>query len=106
MYVAVTRAKDHLFISHATSRMQRWQLKYNPPSRFIDELPSHLIKPYDLSTDRRTSKWPSFDEGDRVTHKLFGAGSILEVRDSIVIVQFDNPKIGLRKMEGKFLSKI
>jgi hypothetical protein len=40
------------------------------------------------------------------THKLFGAGSILEVRDSIVIVQFDNPKIGLRKMEGKFLSKI
>lgn len=107
MYVAITRAKDHLFISHATSRMQRGQLKYNPPSRFIGELPSHLIKPYDLSTDTRyQKKWPSFDEGDRVSHKLFGSGSILEVRDSVVIIQFDNPKIWLRKMEGKFLTKV
>ena len=49
MYVAITRAKDHLFISHANSRRQRGQMKYNAPSRFIAELPEELKKPFDLT---------------------------------------------------------
>ncbi|MBP7847630.1 hypothetical protein KA013_00175 [Patescibacteria group bacterium] len=49
MYVAITRAKDHLFLSHATSRQQRGQIKYNPPSRFLDEIPMELLKRYDLA---------------------------------------------------------
>ena len=105
MYVALTRAQDHLFLSYATSRLQRWQIKYNQPSRFLDELPSHLVKAYDMATGtgRRTNT-PKRSEDDRVGHKLFGAGSVVEVRDSVVIVQFDNPKIGMRKVDGKFLS--
>jgi DNA helicase-2/ATP-dependent DNA helicase PcrA len=106
MYVAITRAQDHIFLSYATSRMQRWQIKYNQPSRFLDELPNHLVKAYDMWTWQRwRTQTPQRDEGDRVKHKLFGAGTILEVRDALVIVQFDQPKIGMRKVDGKFLQK-
>jgi DNA helicase-2/ATP-dependent DNA helicase PcrA len=49
MYVAITRAKDHLFLSYANSRQQRGQLKYNQPSRFLDEIPEDLKKVYDLT---------------------------------------------------------
>jgi DNA helicase-2/ATP-dependent DNA helicase PcrA len=49
MYVAVTRAKDHLFISNAYSRRQRGQMTYNPPSRFLKELPEDITKVYDLT---------------------------------------------------------
>jgi DNA helicase-2/ATP-dependent DNA helicase PcrA len=48
MYVAVTRAKDVLFLSHAHSRMTWGQTKNNPPSRFLDEIPVELIKKFDL----------------------------------------------------------
>ena len=48
MYVAVTRAKDVLFLSYAHSRMTRGQTKNNPPSRFLDEIPLELVKKYDL----------------------------------------------------------
>lgn len=53
MYVGITRAKDHLFLSHAQSRQQRGQIKYNPPSRFIEELPPALLKRYDLGQASR-----------------------------------------------------
>ncbi len=49
MYVAITRAKDVLFLSSAQSRMTRGQTKQNPPSRFLSEIPMELVKSYDLS---------------------------------------------------------
>ena len=49
MYVAITRAKDALFISHANSRMTRGQAKMNPVSRFLQEIPNDLLKFYDLT---------------------------------------------------------
>jgi DNA helicase-2/ATP-dependent DNA helicase PcrA len=56
MYVAITRAKDHLFLSYAHSRQQRGQIKYNPPSRFIEEIPQELLKRYDLAQASRKKK--------------------------------------------------
>jgi DNA helicase-2/ATP-dependent DNA helicase PcrA len=106
MYVAITRAKDHLFLSHAKSRQQRWQIKYNQPSRFLDEIPEELLKRYDMSSGwsaRYAWSTKSFDEGDRVTHKLFGGGTIREVRWSVAIIKFDNPKFNIRKMEMRYL---
>ena len=52
MYVAITRAKDVLFISHANQRMTGGQLKMNPPSKFLEEIPGDLCKFYDLSQSR------------------------------------------------------
>lgn len=108
MYVAITRAQDHLFMSYANSRMQRWQLKYNPASRFIDELPEDITKKYTMTWSNASQKVASkldLDEGVRVAHKLFWPWTILEVRDGICIVKFDNPKFNVRKLEGKWLQK-
>lgn len=103
MYVAITRAKDHLFLSRAHSRQQRWQIKYNPPSRFLEEIPAELVKQYDLAKWSRKPKGPSFEEGDHVFHKLFWPGKVLELRWDVAIVRFDNPKFGVRKLECRFL---
>ena len=44
MYVAVTRARQRLYLSHAQTRMLHGQTRYNLPSRFIEEVPSGLVK--------------------------------------------------------------
>ena len=44
MYVAVTRAKRRLYISHAQSRMLHGQVRYGIRSRFVDEIPEALCK--------------------------------------------------------------
>ncbi len=42
-YVAITRAKDVLYISAAKSRMTRGETSYNPISRFVSEIPEELL---------------------------------------------------------------
>ena len=106
MYVAITRAKDVLFLSHANSRMTRWQTKMNPPSRFLDEIPVKLIKKFDLWWDMDASHSPKVDEWDSVKHKLFGTWYVLEIWNHLAIVKFHNPKFGVRKIECRFLEVI
>lgn len=106
MYVAVTRAKDVLFLSCAYSRMTWGQTKMNPPSRFLDELPADLVKKYDLSWWMSREEESSISEGSTVRHKLFGSWYVLEVWNNMAIVKFHNPKFGLRKVELRFLDEI
>ncbi|MDK9723519.1 MAG: UvrD-helicase domain-containing protein [Sterolibacteriaceae bacterium MAG5] len=44
MYVAVTRARQRLYLSFAQTRMLHGQTRYNLPSRFIEEIPEGLLK--------------------------------------------------------------
>ncbi|MCP3719483.1 UvrD-helicase domain-containing protein [Paraburkholderia sp. CNPSo 3281] len=44
MYVAITRAKERLYISFAQSRLLHGQTRYNVRSRFFDELPQESLK--------------------------------------------------------------
>ncbi len=44
MYVGVTRARERLYLTHAWSRSLFGQTSYNPPSRFLGEIPSELIR--------------------------------------------------------------
>jgi DNA helicase II / ATP-dependent DNA helicase PcrA len=44
MYVAITRAKERLYLSHTQSRMLHGQVRYNMPSRFLEELPEESLK--------------------------------------------------------------
>ncbi len=44
MYVAITRARQRLFISFAQTRMLHGQVRYNTKSRFIEELPEENVK--------------------------------------------------------------
>lgn len=49
-YVAITRARQRLFLSHAVSRMLWGKFMRNDPSRFLDELPSYLLVPAALAS--------------------------------------------------------
>jgi DNA helicase-2/ATP-dependent DNA helicase PcrA len=43
-YVGITRARERLFITHAWSRSLFGTTQYNPPSRFLDEIPGELVE--------------------------------------------------------------
>ena len=44
MYVAITRARKRLYLSHSQTRMLHGQTRYNLKSRFLDELPEACLK--------------------------------------------------------------
>ncbi|MBV7419691.1 UvrD-helicase domain-containing protein [Comamonas sp. CMM03] len=44
MYVAITRSRKRLYLSHSQSRMLHGQTRFNLPSRFLDELPETNLK--------------------------------------------------------------
>ena len=44
MYVAITRARKRLYLSHSQTRMLHGQTRYNVKSRFFDELPESALK--------------------------------------------------------------
>ncbi|MDY6820529.1 MAG: 3'-5' exonuclease, partial [Deferribacterota bacterium] len=68
-YVAVTRAKDRLFLTWAKNRMLYGNIVKNEPSPFLKELSvnSKSFKSKDM-----------FRRGDLIVHKNFGKGVIIE----------------------------
>ena len=107
-YVAMTRAKDRLFISDAEGKANDGIFKY--PSRFIFEAAGEDMKNYDIekpldkSLVEQSQKIIKYDEsrlkaaatqfkkGDRVRHKVFGAGTIVLVNDKAFCytIKFDD----------------
>ena len=93
MYVAVTRARQRLYLCHAQTRMLHGQTRYNLPSRFIDEVPAGLLKHltvraglYDYAAVSpeptfgaapRRMQGASFRIGQNVMHTKFGLGVIV-----------------------------
>ncbi len=59
-YVAVTRAKRYLQLSSALSRREWGEVKFNQPSRFLDEIPERVLKSH---ATRRQKK--SFERNSR-----------------------------------------
>ncbi|MBK9675747.1 MAG: UvrD-helicase domain-containing protein [Betaproteobacteria bacterium] len=59
MYVAMTRAKRRLYLTHAQSRMLHGQVRYHVASRFLDELPRELVQW--LSPRRQRAYAPAVD---------------------------------------------
>jgi len=53
-YVGITRARERLHLSHAWSRMLFGSTQYNPPSRFLDEIPAALVT--SVEGGRRSSR--------------------------------------------------
>jgi DNA helicase-2/ATP-dependent DNA helicase PcrA len=54
-YVGITRARNRLYLTNAWSRMLFGQSNYNPPSRFLEEVPSALVADAPGSRDNRRS---------------------------------------------------
>lgn len=44
MYVALTRAKEKIYLLYTEARTLYGTTQVNPPSRFMDEIPSHLVR--------------------------------------------------------------
>ena len=55
-YVGITRARERLFLSHAWARSLWGSTQYNPPSRFLDEIPGHLVESVGEGRARRTGE--------------------------------------------------
>ena len=62
-YVGITRAQEKLHLSHAWSRSQFGATQYNPPSRFLDEIPEQLIENEGDVRTRTTTQRRRADEG-------------------------------------------
>ena len=99
-YVGLTRARQRLYISRAEYRSTWGAPNYNPPSRFLDEIPEDVIE---WRNQSRTSVSPSLIKksrtstapppratgkksvamelavGERVSHDTFGLGTVVSV---------------------------
>ncbi len=63
-YVGITRARERLYLTNAWSRMLYGATQYNPPSRFLDEIPSNLVHHAEGSRETRTrERGSSFGSG-------------------------------------------
>ena len=106
-YVGITRAKQKLYITYAEIRKIHGSDVFNPPSRFIREIPPELmdeVRPrasVTMSFERKTTQAPKdfkisegISLGQRVAHKKFGQGIVLNYEgagDSArVQINFDN----------------
>ncbi len=92
-YVGITRAMEQLYLSHARSRRTFRETEYRVQSRFISEIPEHLIKHVDRyrSPFRQSAGLyeivPEEDQVDYhvdqiVLHPQFGRGKITKISRS------------------------
>jgi DNA helicase II / ATP-dependent DNA helicase PcrA len=80
-YVGITRARERLYLSHAWNRTLYGGTQYNPPSRFLEEIPSELVQDSPASrtartatrSGRRTNSWESTSWGSG--ERSSGAGA-------------------------------
>jgi DNA helicase-2/ATP-dependent DNA helicase PcrA len=95
-YVAITRARHRLYLSHAQTRMLHGQTRYNIPSRFLEEIPQGLLKWLTPRFSRQKAFAPDFSRqtrislpkkmrdtggwriGQNVVHPKFGSGVIID----------------------------
>jgi len=64
-YVGITRARERLHLSHAWSRNLFGTTQYNPPSRFIEEIPTELVEEAGNPSGRGSSARASYRQRDR-----------------------------------------
>jgi len=95
MYVAITRARRRLYLTHAQSRMLHGQTRYHIPSRYYEEIPRDVMEwlsaPRRRGMDFDAAEWgaihaspqatppaPAWRVGQSVRHAKFGVGVIID----------------------------
>ena len=105
-YVAVTRAKEKLYLLSAKRRYAFAKISYNPISRFVYESNIDIIKEKSSwNVNFKVQKEQFYEEknnedynvGDLVYHENFGKGSIVEIHDDILVIAFSY-KYGIKKL--------
>jgi DNA helicase-2/ATP-dependent DNA helicase PcrA len=95
-YVGITRAERRLYLTRAVARAWWGRPEYHKQSRFLDEIPGHLVE---WRRDERAAvapagerlaqrpgvrspgnrRVPALSPGDKVTHDAYGLGTVLSV---------------------------
>ena len=93
-YVGLTRAQERLYLTRAEYRSAWGSPNYNPPSRFLQEIPDQLIEwrtrtfatrpkfvsaPPPRATGKKSTNSISLAIGDRVSHDTFGLGTVVQI---------------------------
>lgn len=132
-YVGITRAERQLYVTNASTRTMYGRVSAYLPSRFLEEIPHELVedfhrrretpsgrqqrtfvpgpqrvsiltKPIVQSLPKKRPVDTSFKKGDKVRHKIWGIGTVLEVIGSgpnmQMRIQF--PTKGIRQVMVKF----
>ena len=129
-YVAITRAKKTLIITHARERMLYGMTQRNPLSRFVREIDQKYL---DIQRERplggtfiarqepskqssfsggfkktEKTKVVPFEIGDRINHFTFGEGTVLNVipmsSDFMYEIAFD--RVGTKKLMATYVAKL
>ena len=106
-YVGITRAQDRLYLTSAWHRTLWGATNYNPPSRFLKEIPAELLATAPKRNLSKSSPTPShtvssseISAGDRVKHDKWGLGTVREVigtgERAEAVVSFD--EIGRKRL--------
>jgi DNA helicase II / ATP-dependent DNA helicase PcrA len=128
MYVAVTRARQRLYLSHAQSRMLHGQVRYGIPSRFLDEIPKVLLKRLNTKPALKLPGYPAFISntehtqaqskasaypfkiGQGVRHSKFGDGVVVSYEGNaenlVIKINFGREGLKTLAMEYAKLEKI
>ncbi|UWF57600.1 DNA helicase PcrA [Staphylococcus hyicus] len=109
-YVAITRAEEELYLTHASSRTLFGRSQSNPRSRFLNEIPDDLLalperKQTTQTGQKRTAPKRGYSQrtvvnkakpatsewnvGDKVTHKSWGEGMVSNVNVKNGSVELD-----------------
>ena len=93
-YVGLTRAQERLYLTRAEYRSAWGAPNYNPPSRFLQEIPDSLIEwrtrsfatkpkftsaPPPRATGKKSENTIALSIGDRVAHDTFGLGTVVKI---------------------------
>lgn len=133
-YVAITRAKRELYLTHSNERILFGVTNRNKKSRFLEELPDDLLNEesegllqpsgmereyrevksdsnmlnmqmaFRRRSETRTASDQNFEVGNRVSHNIFGEGTVLTAKrmanDTMLEIAFDTK--GTKKIMANF----
>ena len=84
-YVGMTRAMRRLYLSHARRRRVYGSYQFNPPSRFLGEIPAHLIA--------GNASQPAPPPPKKASHNLAGLADLVAAEpESTVVVETTPPE--------------
>lgn len=118
MYVGITRAREKVYLLFTSERNIFGSTQINAPSRFLDDIPEHLMESVNgkcqIMKDKENSDYKLqnsspkadqplaekfiFKDGDRVCHEIFGDGLVVASQGDIITVAFS--KVGLKKLSA------
>lgn len=109
-YVGMTRAREELYLSAASSRLIFGSTQHNPPSRFLSEIEQTEIMPVSgggFSDNYADEAYVDYDTqpcalevGNAVRHSVFGHGVVTHIDDEMATIAFRGK--GIKKLNMAF----